>query len=82
MHRGEVKNTPRGNLWQPNLPSSERCGPLPAHELFRRQAYILGDLPQQRRRDVAALVDRNRRAPSVWVPELNVRTSLAHVAEA
>ena len=41
-----------------------------------RQADVRGDLAQEDRRDVAALVKRNSREPPIGVPELLVRASL------
>src|SRR5205823_5439463 len=45
------------------------------------QPDIAGDLPQQRRRDVAAFVHWNGGAASVGMAILDVRTALAHIVE-
>ena len=46
------------------------------------EADVFCDLPKQNRRDVAALMKRDRRAASRAVAELLVRTALAHFHEA
>jgi hypothetical protein len=50
-------------------------------ELFDVEPNIGRDLAQQRRRDVATGVERNRRASPVWVAELLMRTTLPYFRE-
>ena len=45
-------------------------------QFFRGDLDITGDLPQQNRRDVAALMEGNRRATPIHVPKLLVRALL------
>lgn len=50
-------------------------------ELADRQADILGDLPQQRRRDIPARMKRHCRATTSGIAELLVRSALPHFDE-
>jgi len=51
-------------------------------QFFDGQADVAGNLPQQRRGDVAALVHRNSRAPAIGMAVLRVGTALAHERKA
>lgn len=42
-------------------------------QLLHREADILGYFPEERRRDIASLVEGNRCAPAIGVPQLLVR---------
>ncbi len=57
-------------------------GPLRSNELLDTHADVPRDLPEQRGRDVASCVERHRRDPTVFVPELLVRSTLANFDEA
>ncbi len=48
-------------------------------KFIRRQVDILDDLAQQRRRDIAAPVNRNSGSPTVRVPKLLMRTPLPYL---
>lgn len=48
-----------------------------ADQFFNGQSDVAGDLAEQRRGDVAALVEGNRGAAAIGVPVLNMRTALA-----
>jgi hypothetical protein len=49
-------------------------GSAPTDQLLNGQTDILGDLPQERRCYVAALVQRDRRPPAVRVAQLDMRS--------
>jgi hypothetical protein len=50
-------------------------------ELLNREADILRDLTQQQWRDVSTGVKRNRRPPTIRVPVLLVRSTLANLTK-
>ena len=61
------------------MPLSDRGpGALPAfYELVDRQSDVLGDLSQHDRRNIPASMNRDCRAPAVWMPKLLMRAALA-----
>lgn len=50
-------------------------------ELIKSKPDILRDLPEQNGRDIAALMERHRRAFAFHVAELLMRTALAHLGQ-
>jgi hypothetical protein len=48
-------------------------------EVINGHVDILGDLPQENRREVASLMEGDCRASPVGMTELPVRTALAHL---
>jgi hypothetical protein len=72
-------------LRRPSATRSERSGarsPNVIEEFLYRNANVLDDLSQERRRDVPAWMERNRCTSSIGVPELAVRAALANLNEA
>ena len=55
---------------------------LPTEQVVDGQADVARDFPEQRRRDVAPLVEWDRRGAPVCVAELLVRSALADLFEA
>ena len=50
-------------------------------KLIESKADVLRDLTEQDGRDIAALMERHRRAPTFYVSKLLVRTALANFRE-
>jgi len=57
------------------------CWLFATEQLFDRKADVARDLPKQRGRDVSTGVKRDRRASSVSMSELLVRSALTDFAE-
>ena len=51
------------------------------HHFLHRESDILGDPAQQGGRDVASLVERDCRAPAIFMAELFMRAALADLDE-
>jgi len=70
-----------GSNWDGEWRGSLRRGSPISKELFDGQLYVLGNLTQEDRRDITALMKGNGRTMSVRMPELPMGTALTDFDE-